>query len=197
MQRQAPGALASKGDRDVISELDYAIERNLREFLKAETPEIGFLGEEEGSSGSTSKRWVLDPIDGASNFVRGLPLCAVSLALVHGDEAVLGVIELPFRGDEPVPPCGERLHLDRRAGRQLASEGGQQVGDGIQIRGAGIQPRVAAGHVLEAEQKPAVALDGPAEAGYDVGKPSVDPGFPAIEPRSPAVGLPTLAEHPP
>ncbi|MDG4792951.1 inositol monophosphatase family protein [Micromonospora sp. WMMD1082] len=96
MRQQSPGALASKGDRDVVSELDYAIERDLRAFLSTETPDIGFHGEEEGPSGSSSKRWVLDPIDGTSNYVRGLPLCAVSLALVQGNEAVVGVIELPF-----------------------------------------------------------------------------------------------------
>ncbi|MFF0722783.1 inositol monophosphatase family protein [Micromonospora sp. NPDC003816] len=112
MQRQTPGALASKGDRDVVSDLDYAIERDLRDLLKAETPEIGFLGEEEGPSGSTSKRWVLDPIDGTSNFVRGLPLCAVSLALVHGDEAVIGVIELPFLGTTYTAAKGDGAHAN-------------------------------------------------------------------------------------
>ncbi|MER5453804.1 inositol monophosphatase family protein [Micromonospora sp. NPDC002389] len=83
MRQQTPVVLTTKGDRDVASELDYAIERDLRAFLDSATPGIGFLGEEEGLSGSPSKRWVLDPIDGTSNYVRGLPLCAVSLALVQ------------------------------------------------------------------------------------------------------------------
>ncbi|MBM0236870.1 inositol monophosphatase [Micromonospora sp. ATA32] len=98
MRRRPPGALTVKGDRDVASELDYAIERELRAFLLKETPEIGFLGEEEGRVGRAEMQWVLDPIDGTANFIRGLPLCAVSLALVHENEAVLGVIELPFLG---------------------------------------------------------------------------------------------------
>ncbi|PSK65988.1 Inositol-1-monophosphatase ImpA [Micromonospora sp. MH33] len=96
MRRRPPGMLTVKGDRDVASEVDYAIEREVRTFLVTETPEIGFLGEEEGPVGPAEMQWVLDPIDGTANFVRGLPLCAVSLALVHGSEAVLGVIELPF-----------------------------------------------------------------------------------------------------
>ncbi|MCI4064505.1 inositol monophosphatase family protein [Micromonospora sp. R77] len=98
MLHQPPGTLTAKGDRDLASELDYTIERQTRAFLQAETPEIGFLGEEDGPTGAIELRWVLDPIDGTANFVRGLPLCAVSLALVHQDEAVLGVIELPFLG---------------------------------------------------------------------------------------------------
>ncbi|MFJ8577229.1 inositol monophosphatase family protein [Micromonospora sp. NPDC093277] len=98
MRNRSPGKLTEKGDRDVASELDYAIERDVRAFLATETPEIGFLGEEEGSVGSDEMRWVLDPIDGTANFVRRLPMCAVSLALVHEAESVLGVIELPFLG---------------------------------------------------------------------------------------------------
>ncbi|MEW2385433.1 inositol monophosphatase family protein [Micromonospora sp. NPDC047707] len=96
MRHRSPGALIVKGDRDPVSDLDYAIERDVRAFLREETPEIGFLGEEEGQTGSAEMRWVLDPIDGTANFIRGLPMCAVSLALVRGDEAVLGAIDVPL-----------------------------------------------------------------------------------------------------
>ncbi|WP_327030597.1 inositol monophosphatase [Micromonospora sp. NBC_01740] len=99
MRRKPPGALTVKGDRDMASALDYEIERDIRELLHVATPDIGFLGEENGISGSGEMQWVLDPIDGTANFVRGIPLCAVSLGLLHHDEAVLGVIELPFLGN--------------------------------------------------------------------------------------------------
>ncbi|WP_309246184.1 inositol monophosphatase family protein [Verrucosispora sioxanthis] len=114
MRRQSPGVLTAKGDRDLVSELDYAIERDLRTFLSAETPDIGFLGEEEGPSGSSSRRWVLDPIDGTSNYVRGLPLCAVSLALVDGNEAVAGVIQLPFLSATYTAASGGGAHVNGR-----------------------------------------------------------------------------------
>ncbi len=112
MRRQSPGALTSKGDRDVASALDYAIERDVRAFLHTETPDIGFLGEEEGATGSSSMRWILDPIDGTSNYVRGLPLCAVSLALVQGNEAVVGVIELPFLAATYTAAKGSGAHAN-------------------------------------------------------------------------------------
>ncbi|GAA2709460.1 inositol monophosphatase family protein [Micromonospora olivasterospora] len=97
MLHRSPGALTTKGDRDFASELDYDIEREIRSFLETATPDIGFLGEEEGAKKiGEDMRWVLDPIDGTANFVRGIPLCAVSLGLIHGNEAVLGVIQLPF-----------------------------------------------------------------------------------------------------
>ncbi|WBB75271.1 inositol monophosphatase family protein [Micromonospora sp. WMMD1128] len=96
MQRQVPVASTSKGDRDLVSEIDYAIERDLRAFLRDATPGIAFLGEEEGVSGTGECQWTLDPVDGTVNFVRGLPLCGISLGLLHGVRPVLGVVDLPF-----------------------------------------------------------------------------------------------------
>lgn len=97
-QRDA-GSLTAKGERDFTSEADYEVERDLRAFLADATPSIGFLGEEGGASGATGAlQWILDPIDGTVNFARGLPLCGVSLALVEGDQPILGVIELPLLG---------------------------------------------------------------------------------------------------
>ncbi|MEV0805322.1 inositol monophosphatase family protein [Micromonospora sp. NPDC050200] len=99
MRHRSPGALTAKGDRDFASQLDYEVEREVHAFLRDATPEIGFLGEEDGVHGAGEMQWVLDPIDGTANFVRGIPLCAVSLGLLHDDAAVLGVIELPFLGN--------------------------------------------------------------------------------------------------
>lgn len=107
MRRKPPGALTAKGDRDMASALDYEIERSVRELLRVATPDIGFLGEEDGVSGSGEMQWVLDPIDGTANFVRGIPLCAVSLGLLHHGEAVLGVIELPFLGNRYAAAQGD------------------------------------------------------------------------------------------
>lgn len=93
---QAPGHITFKGDRDMATEVDYAIEEEVREFLSAETPEIGFLGEENGGASATrGTTWVLDPVDGTANFTHGLPLYAVSLALVHNGKSILGAVFLP------------------------------------------------------------------------------------------------------
>jgi myo-inositol-1(or 4)-monophosphatase len=80
----------------MASEADYAIERAVRAFLAAETPEIAFVGEEDGATGPVGDwAWILDPIDGTVNYLHGSPLCAVSLALVHRNRPVLGIIEAP------------------------------------------------------------------------------------------------------
>lgn len=94
-----PGDLTPKGDRDYASEIDFRIERQLRAHLTEATPDIGFLGEEEGTSGHQGGlHWALDPIDGTVNYVRDLPLFAVSLALIEDDQPVLGVIDMPTFG---------------------------------------------------------------------------------------------------
>ncbi|MEU6020559.1 inositol monophosphatase family protein [Micromonospora sp. NPDC047134] len=143
MRRRPPGALTSKGDRDVASELDYAIERDVRAFLSTETPGIGFLGEEEGLTGSASWRWILDPIDGTSNYVRGLPLCAVSLGLAHGDTSVAGVIELPFLSVRYTAAQGSGAHANGKRitvsdtasmSQALVAVGDYAVGSGAEDR---------------------------------------------------------------
>jgi myo-inositol-1(or 4)-monophosphatase len=98
MRSSSPGALKAKGNRDIVSEVDLAIERRLTEFLHSRTPEISFLGEENGPIGHGDLVWALDPVDGTVNFVRSVPLCAVSLALIDRGHPVLGVVDLPFLG---------------------------------------------------------------------------------------------------
>lgn len=91
------GHLTAKGDRDYASEVDYAIEDRVRSFLHTQTPDIGFLGEEDGVSGpSADLYWVLDPIDGTVNYTHALPMCGISLALVAGEQPQLGVIDHPY-----------------------------------------------------------------------------------------------------
>lgn len=112
-----PGVLTGKGDRDMASEVDLAVEEEIRAYLAERTPEIGFLGEEGGrSSGGTGDLlWVLDPIDGTVNFVHGLPLVAVSLALLAGDTVTVGAIELPFLGRSYTAIAGGGAMRDGKA----------------------------------------------------------------------------------
>jgi myo-inositol-1(or 4)-monophosphatase len=105
-----PASVTEKSDRDLVSDVDLKIERAVRGYLHEATPDAGFLGEEEGRSGDlgTGWLWTLDPIDGTSNFAHGLPLCAISLALLHDGRPVLAVIDAPF--------LGERYHAVERQG---------------------------------------------------------------------------------
>jgi myo-inositol-1(or 4)-monophosphatase len=97
LRSHQPRLVMAKGDRDMVTEVDLTIERSVRAYLAQHTPGIGFLAEEEGTSGEPAGlTWVLDPIDGTANFVHGSPLCGVSLGLIRRGRPVLGVIDLPL-----------------------------------------------------------------------------------------------------
>lgn len=85
-----------KGDRDMVSNVDQLIEQRVREFLFRKAPHIGFIGEEEAPGSLSEYNWVLDPIDGTANYVRGIPLYSVALSLLHEESTVLGLIDLPY-----------------------------------------------------------------------------------------------------
>ncbi|WP_229399916.1 inositol monophosphatase family protein [Micromonospora okii] len=95
LKTQAVQQVVTKGDRDVATDLDHAIEREILTFLAERTPGIDRFGEESGGNPATPHRWVLDPVDGTLNLVHGLPLYGVSLALTDGIQPLLGVISLP------------------------------------------------------------------------------------------------------
>ena len=88
----------TKADRTHVTEADLATERAIREILDAERPGVAVLGEEFGTSGDTSRRWVIDPIDGTHNYMRGIPIWATLIALTVDGIPVLGVVSQPALG---------------------------------------------------------------------------------------------------
>jgi myo-inositol-1(or 4)-monophosphatase len=111
VRTQRPGHLTQRGDRDYASEVDFEVEHAVRQLLLEATPMVGFVGEEEGSAGRQGDTWwTLDPIDGTVNFAHDVPLCGVSLALVHDDQPVVGVIDLPFLGSRYWAVAGDGAH---------------------------------------------------------------------------------------
>ncbi len=113
MRERLIGAVTYKTDRDFATSADFAIERAVRQLLADTTPTIGFLGEEEGRSGSIGPAWTLDPIDGTVNYTRDIPLCGISLALVDGDISQLGVIDLPQLNERYTAVKGASAYLNR------------------------------------------------------------------------------------
>jgi myo-inositol-1(or 4)-monophosphatase len=81
-----------KTDKSVVTELDGWAEGEIQKTLAAHHPTIGFLGEEQGAEGSTELRWLIDPIDGTEQFIRGIPFCGSMLTLVEGKELLVAVV---------------------------------------------------------------------------------------------------------
>ena len=121
----------TKPDLTPVSDADMAVERALRAVLAAQRPLDAVLGEEYGDAGGSGsagsgavtarRRWVIDPIDGTKNFVRGVPVWATLIALLDGESFTVGVVSAPALarrwwaasgrgaftrfGDHPARPC--------------------------------------------------------------------------------------------
>lgn len=94
-----------KPDRSPVTEADRAAEHVVVEVLHGAFPEYGVLGEELGARGSQEVRWIIDPIDGTRNFVRGIPIWAVLIALEEHGEVTAGVV---------LSPVTDQLYTARR-----------------------------------------------------------------------------------
>ncbi|MGW5318926.1 inositol monophosphatase family protein [Nocardia thailandica] len=94
--KSAVQSISVKGDRDFVTDLDIAVQEHVESYLHSEAPRIGFLGEEgDNALHESGPFWVLDPIDGTSNFIHGLPIFGISLALFENSRPTIGVIALP------------------------------------------------------------------------------------------------------
>lgn len=125
-----PEDVTAKADRDLVSDIDLAIEREVRGFLRDRTPEVDFLGEEGGWSGGPGDGafWALDPIDGTSNLVKQLPLCAVSLAYVDRGRSIVGAVDVPFLDMRYLAVAGEGAF---RSGARLRVSGTHLLVDAV------------------------------------------------------------------
>lgn len=117
-------AVRSKsGPADLVSIADEEAERTIRRMLSVARPEYGFLGEESGSSQGSDDghTWIVDPLDGTTNFLFGNPLWGVNIALAHDGRIVAGVTSLPILDEFYVAEQGagawcndRRIHVSTR-----------------------------------------------------------------------------------
>ncbi|HLP23882.1 MAG TPA: inositol monophosphatase family protein [Microbacteriaceae bacterium] len=88
----------TKPDRTFVTDADRAVESAIRALVETERPTDGFFGEETGVSGDSTRQWIIDPIDGTSNYLRGVPIWGTLIALAVDGEPVLGVVSAPALG---------------------------------------------------------------------------------------------------
>ncbi|QWT23629.1 histidinol phosphatase [Subtercola sp. PAMC28395] len=87
-----------KPDRTPVTDADRAVERAIREGLATERTGDSILGEEYGTEGESTRQWIIDPIDGTANFLRGVPVWATLIALVIDGVPSVGVVSSPALG---------------------------------------------------------------------------------------------------
>ena len=85
----------SKPDLTPVTDADKAVEEGIRRTLSRVRSRDAVIGEEQGTTGHSQRRWIVDPIDGTKNYVRGVPVWATLIALAIDDEVVLGVVSAP------------------------------------------------------------------------------------------------------
>jgi myo-inositol-1(or 4)-monophosphatase len=104
-----------KGEVDLVTEVDERAEQVIKEILFGAFPAYGMLAEEGGRlSGEEDTRWIVDPLDGTTNYAHGLPIFAVSIALERVGEVVLGVVHDPMREETFIAERGAGATLNGR-----------------------------------------------------------------------------------
>ena len=102
-----------KGEVDIVTEIDERAEEVIREALLGAYPSYSMLAEEGGeTAGEGDARWIVDPLDGTTNYAHGLPLFAVSIALEKAGEVVAGVVHDPMRQETFVAERGRGARLN-------------------------------------------------------------------------------------
>lgn len=105
--------IETKPDLTPVTDADRAAEEAIRGQLSRARPRDAVLGEEYGSSGHGSRRWIIDPIDGTKNFVRGVPVWATLIALVDEDRPVVGLVSAPALGKRWWAATGTGAYMGR------------------------------------------------------------------------------------
>ena len=121
--RAADLVIETKPDLTPVTEVDRAAEGALRKMVAAERPGHGVLGEEMGDDRGTGRsRWVVDPVDGTKNYVRGIPVWASLIALEESGEITVGVVSAPALGRRWWAARGEGAWADGKPIRVSAVE---------------------------------------------------------------------------
>ena len=115
-----------KGQRDLVTEADFAAQREIRRILLEAFPDHGFIGEESmpddaaPQAATAELRWHVDPLDGTTNYVHGFPAYCVSVALARGDELLVGTVYDPVQQECFTARAGGGAFLN---GRRIAVAG--------------------------------------------------------------------------
>lgn len=120
--------VSQKGPGDFVSNADLMAEKNLMSFLKEARSDYGFLSEECGEIPSESSpfKWVIDPIDGTTNFLHAIPTFALSVALMNKDTVIAGVIYNPITNELYYAEKGQGAFLMTPTGNRRLRVSGRQ-----------------------------------------------------------------------
>lgn len=128
--------ITSKGRNDFVSEVDHAAEAEIIKIIRKNYPNHAFLAEESGRTGDSDTIWIIDPLDGTTNFLHGFPTFAVSIACQIRGKLEHGVVYDPISQEIFTASRGGGAHLDNRRIRVSKQRGleGALIGTGFPYR---------------------------------------------------------------
>lgn len=128
--------ITSKGRNDFVSEVDHAAEAEIIKLIRKNYPNHAFLAEESGRTGDSDTLWIIDPLDGTTNFLHGFPTFAVSIACQIKGKLEHGVVYDPISQEIFTASRGGGAHLDNRRIRVSKQRGleGALIGTGFPYR---------------------------------------------------------------
>jgi myo-inositol-1(or 4)-monophosphatase len=146
-------SIKKKGAIDLVTEIDVAVEREFRALIAARFPDHEVLGEEGGSGAlrdqralqSPRHRWIIDPIDGTTNYAHGLALFCVSIALEIDGELAVGVVYDPMADELFTAERGEGARLN---GQRIHVSDTAELVDGLMCTGFPYSVREKPGHLI-------------------------------------------------
>jgi myo-inositol-1(or 4)-monophosphatase len=115
--------VTAKGRNDFVSEVDHAAEREIIDIIRRHYPEHAILAEESGAAGEHETRWIIDPLDGTTNFLHGFPVFAVSIACEHRGKTEIGVVYDVMRQELFTATRGAGAHLENHRMRVSKARG--------------------------------------------------------------------------
>ena len=136
MNRLPDIKIQSKGSNDFVSEVDLQAEQSIISTIQKAYPSHAILAEETGEQSGDEHQWIIDPLDGTTNYLRGVPQFSVSIAMRQNDKLQLGVIYDPLKEELFCATRGEGATLNNRRIRVSKQRdlSGSLLGTGLPYR---------------------------------------------------------------
>lgn len=133
--------VTAKAPADLVTEADFAAQQRIRDIIEREFPTHNFLGEEDDASTAANSdspyRWLVDPLDGTTNYVHGLPYFCVSVAVEHLGKVVAGVVFDPVHDDCFRAGAGQGAY---RGAQRIQVSDVRRLSDALVVTGFGPRP---------------------------------------------------------
>lgn len=134
-----------KSDIDFVTQADRESEKLIKRLITESYPEHAILAEESGATAGSSIQWIIDPLDGTTNFAHGFPMFSVSIAVLEGEDPIGGGVYNPYYGEMFLASRGDGAFLD---GERIRVSTQEKLADCLAVTGFPYDRRERLDHYL-------------------------------------------------